>query len=162
MENVYGIAIAVMAVLGALASLVGFLIPITNRPSKTLNVNDQSSDSMHDEFVSELKKAKRRYFLNKVFYYSLSSISVIGSVMVSTVYFNQAFNEQIGIFGFFILLSSLVILVFRPMEKFQQAKRDMLFLKRAERDYMILEDVQDRNTFLRKILNEYDNRPILD
>lgn len=161
MGNVYNIAITVLSVLTVIASLAG-VIGFFTRPSKTLNVNDQPSDSMHDELVSELKKAKRRYFLNKILYYSLSSISVIGGVMVSTVYFNQAFNEQIGIIGFFILLSSLVILVFRPMEKYQQANRDISFLKRTERDYLCNEDVQEKNTFLREKLNEYDNRPVAD
>ena len=161
MGNVYNIAITVLSVLTAIGSLAG-VIGFFTRPSKTLNVNDQPSDSMHDELVSELKKAKRRYFLNKILYYSLSSISVIGGVMVSTVYFNQAFNEQIGIIGFFILLSSLVILVFRPMEKYQQANRDISFLKRTERDYMCIEDIQEKNTFLREKLNEHDNRSLAD
>lgn len=161
MGIVYNIAITVLSVLTAIGSLAG-VIGFFTRPSKTLNVNDQPSDSMHDELVSELKKAKRRYFLNKILYYSLSSISVIGGVMVSTVYFNQAFNEQIGIIGFFILLSSLVILVFRPMEKYQQANRDISFLKRTERDYMCIEDIQEKNTFLREKLNEHDNRSVAD
>lgn len=161
MGNVYNIAITVLSVLTVIASLAG-VIGFFTRPSKTLNVNDQPSDSMHDELVSELKKAKRRYFLNKILYYSLSSISVIGGVMVSTVYFNQAFNEQIGIIGFFILLSSLVILVFRPMEKYQQANRDISFLKRVERDYLCIDNIQEKITFLRGKLNEYDNRPVAD
>lgn len=162
MENVYNIAATVMSILGAVSALVGILITTINRPSETLNVNEPSVDSMHDELVSELKKAKRRYFLNKVFYYTLSSISVIGSVMVSTVYFNQTYNEQIGIIGLFILLSSLVILVFRPMEKYQQAKRDMSFLKRAKREFMFMKNDFEKNEFLRKILDEYDNRSLSD
>lgn len=162
MENVYNIAITVLSALASIASISIGVIGFFTRSSQVLNVNDQSSDSMHDELYSELKKAKRRYLSNKVLYYTLSSISIIGGVMVSTVYFNEAFNEQIGIIGLFILLSSLLILIFRPLEKYQQANRDMSFLKRVERDYLCIDNIQEKITFLRGKLNEYDNRPIAD
>lgn len=145
---------------GVVLIMVGLSI-INQSPTK-LPANEQSADSLHDELKNELKKAEKRYLFNKVLYYFLSTISIIGGIMVSTVYFNKTFSKQIGVFGLFILLSSVIILIFRPMEKFQQAKWDQSFLKKTERDYMCIEDVQEKNIFLREKLNEYDNRPVAD
>lgn len=159
--NIYEITSLVLSIMTGMAALVSLLIP-TSQSSPKLNVNDQSIDSLYDELNIELKKAKRRYILNKFLYFILSFISIIGGIIVSTVYFNNSFNEQIGIIGFFILISSLLLLFFRPMEKYQQAKRDMAFLKMTERNYKCIDDIQEKNTFLREKLNEYDKRSISD
>ena len=161
MGNVYFIASIVSGVLIGITLILSGL-SLINQSQTIFHANERSVDSLYDDLCKELNKAKKRFLINKIIYYSLSTISIIGGIMVSTVYFNKTFSEQIGVFGLFILLSSVIILIFRPQEKYQQANRDKIVLKSIERDYLCIENTQEKNTFLREKLNEYDKRPIAD
>jgi len=156
MENLYeigGYLSALFGMIGVVTSIIGKII---ERKPHQLNANDYPTDALCEELEHELKRAKKRCWLYQITYYSLSSISVIGSILVSTVYFHETFTKQIGMIGFFILLSTLLMLFIRPMEKYQQAKRNIAFLKKTERDYKCIDETQKANCFLRKKLNEYD------
>lgn len=156
MEKLYEIGVYLSALFGMMSVVTSIIGKIIGRKPHQLNANDYSADALCEELEHELKRAKKRYWLYQITYYSLSFISVIGSILVSTVYFHETFTKQIGMIGFFILLSTLLMLFICPMEKYQQAKRNIAFLKKTERDYKCIDETQKANCFLRKKLNEYD------
>ena len=156
MEKLYYIGSYLSALLGVISVVMGVIGTIIGRTSPQFNIDDNSKDTLYEEFNSELKRAKRRLWLYQIVYYSLSTISVIGGILISTVYFYETFTKQIGIMGFFILLSTLLMLFIRPNENYQRAKEDLIFLKKTERDYQCFDEAQKATYFLRKKLNEYD------
>ena len=156
MEKLYYIGSYLSALLGVISVVMGVIGTIIGRASPQFNIDDNSKDTLYEELNSELKRAKRRLWLYQIVYYSLSTISVIGGILISTVYFYETFTKQIGIMGFFILLSTLLMLFIRPNENYQRAKEDLIFLKKTERDYQCFDEAQKATYFLRKKLNEYD------
>ena len=156
MEKLYYIGSYFSALLGVISVVMGVIGTIIGRTSPQFNIDDNSKDTLYEELDSELKRAKRRLWLYQIVYYSLSTISVIGGILISTVYFYETFTKQIGIMGFFILLSTLLMLFIRPNENYQRAKEDLIFLKKTERDYQCFDEAQKATYFLRKKLNEYD------
>ena len=156
MEKLYYIGSYLSALLGVISVVMGVIGTIIGRTSPQFNIDDNSKDTLYEELNSELKRAKRRLWLYQIVYYSLSTISVIGGILISTVYFYETFTKQIGIMGFFILLSTVLMLVIRPNENYQRAKEDLIFLKKTERDYQCFDEAQKATYFLRKKLNEYD------
>lgn len=156
MEKLYYIGSYLSALLGVISVVMGVIGTIIGRTSPQFNIDDNSKDTLYEELNSELKRAKRRLWLHQIVYYSLSTISVIGGILISTVYFYETFTKQIGIMGFFILLSTLLMLFIRPNENYQRAKEDLIFLKKTERDYQCFDEAQKATYFLRKKLNEYD------
>lgn len=156
MEKLYYIGSYFSALLGVISVVMGVIGTIIGRTSPQFNIDDNSKDTLYEELNSELKRAKRRLWLYQIVYYSLSTISVIGGILISTVYFYETFTKQIGIMGFFILLSTLLMLFIRPNENYQRAKEDLIFLKKTERDYQCFDEAQKATYFLRKKLNEYD------
>lgn len=156
MEKLYYIGSYLSALLGVISVVMGVIGTIIGRTSPKFNIDDNSKDTLYEELNSELKRAKRRLWLYQIVYYSLSTISVIGGILISTVYFYETFTKQIGIMGFFILLSTLLMLFIRPNENYQRAKEDLIFLKKTERDYQCFDEAQKATYFLRKKLNEYD------
>ena len=151
-----------LAIIGIVASVFSFLL--TKEKEHRLNANTPSGDSLREQLGDGLTSAKRRYYLNQIAHYSLSIISIIGGILISTVYFHQMFPKQIGIMGFLILISSLLRLFFRPLERSQRAKRDLVFLKKLERDYnqRCIDDPSKATSFLTKKLNEYDDLSLSD
>lgn len=156
MEKLYYIGSYLSALLGVISVVMGVIGTIIGRTSPQFNIDDNSKDTLYEELNSELKRAKRRLWLYQIVYYSLSTISVIGGILISTVYFYETFTKQIGIMVFFILLSTLLMLFIRPNENYQRAKEDLIFLKKTERDYQCFDEAQKATYFLRKKLNEYD------
>lgn len=156
MEKLYYIGSYLSAVLGVISVVMGVIGTIIGRTSSQFNIDDNSKDTLYEELNSELKKAKRRLWLYQIVFFLLSTISVIGGILISTVYFYETFTKQIGIMGFLILLSTLLMLFIRPMENYQRAKKDFIFLKKTERDYQCIDEAQKATYFLRNKLNEYD------
>ena len=180
MEKLYDIGGCLSAILGVIGIAVSIVGMAMGRTFPPLNANDHSLETLCEElehefnFQSALNDnitsitfsliifAKKRCWLYQIAYYSLSSISVIGGILVSTVYFYETFTKQIGLIGFFILLSTLLMLFIRPMEKYQRARKNYAFLKKTERDYKCIDETQKAICFLRKKLNEYDKTTMSD
>ena len=140
----------------ALASIISYLTTLERSRSKQKAADAPSADSLYEELNYELKRAKTRRTMNQIAHKLLSLISIIGGILVSTVYFQDSFSKQIGTIGFLILVSSLLRLFFHPLENYQRAKREVVFLKVAERDYRGVDNPVKATTYLRKKLNEYD------
>lgn len=130
--------------------------------SPDLCANESPNRALRKELECELENAKKRRGIYGALYYILSSISIIGGIIISTVYFKDVFGNEIGVIGLFILLSTLLMLFVRPTENYQQAKRDCAFLKKAEREYKCLDDQQQIINYLKGILNEYSTNKSLD
>lgn len=162
MEKLYDIGGCLSAILGVIGIAVSIVGMAMGRTFPPLNANDHSLETWCEELEHELNRAKKRCWLYQIAYYSLSSISVIGGILVSTVYFYETFTKQIGLIGFFILLSTLLMLFIRPMEKYQRARKNYAFLKKTERDYKCIDATQKAICFLRKKLNEYDKTTMSD
>ena len=139
-----------------IAVIISSLMTLERLKSIHKKADAPSADSLYEELNYELNRAKTRRTMNQVANMLLSLISIIGGILVSTVYFQDSFTKQIGTIGFLILISSLLRLFFRPLENYQRAKRDVVFLKVAERGYWGLDNPDKATTYLRKKLNEYD------
>lgn len=142
--------------ISVLAVLISSLMTLEKIRLKQVDADASSADSLYEELNYELNRAKTRRTTNQIAHKLLSLISIIGGILVSTVYFQDSFSKQIGTIGFLILVSSLLRLFFHPLENYQRAKRDVVFLKVAVRDYRGFDNHDKAATYLRKKLNEYD------
>lgn len=168
MELIYNVTLSVICMLLLVSMVISVWIYFhfykLERDTPTLCSCDanyvRSSESLSEELEKELKHATTRYKLHRLIYYFLSLISIIGGIMVSTMYFQVTFPKQVGLAGFFILLASIFTLFYRPAEKYKCAREDTAFLKRAKRVYLRVSDIDiyQANRLLEKKLAEYDHR----
>lgn len=163
MESLYNITLYIACtLLSGIVSIWTYIYFIAQENTSNLQACDGESassfKSLPEELENELKQATHRYKLHKCAYYLLSSFSIVGSIMVSTVYFQETFHKQVGLMGFLILISTILTLLYRPIEKYRSAIEDVAFLKKAKRDYQSNTDTLKANTLLRKRLAEYDLR----
>ena len=100
MEKLYNIGGCLSAILGVIGIAVSIVGMAMERTLPQLNANDHSIETLCEELKHELNRAKKRCWLYQIAHYSLSSISVIGGILVSTVYFYDTFTKQ----NFFLLV----------------------------------------------------------
>ena len=168
MELIYNVALSVICVLLFVTIVISVWIYFhfynLEKDTPTLCCCDlnrvRSSESLSEELEIELKHATTRYKLHRLIYYFLSLISIIGGIVVSTMYFQVTFPKQVGSVGFVILLSSIFTLFYRPAEKYKRAREDTAFLKSAKRHYLRVSgiDVSKANELLERKLAEYDRK----